>query len=170
MRGRAWTCVVSCTAACARVRFCLWFCVCACHEILRTCETHTAHQRTNNEHTNKANTHNLWMLCMCSHTVWKDVSRGTALAAETRSLSTFLPLLPMSCLLPLLPPITTLHSVISTLGPYVENLTKAAVSDYNELERSMSVGNKERTVAATNMNKESSRSHAVFSIIFTQTT
>lgn len=30
-------------------------------------------------------------------------------------------------------------------------------------------GNKSRTVAATNMNNESSRSHAVFSVILTQT-
>lgn len=33
----------------------------------------------------------------------------------------------------------------------------------------MSEGNKSRTVAATNMNEESSRSHAVFNIIITQT-
>lgn len=33
----------------------------------------------------------------------------------------------------------------------------------------MSEGNKSRTVAATNMNEESSRSHAVFNIILTQT-
>ena len=33
----------------------------------------------------------------------------------------------------------------------------------------MSEGNKSRTVAATNMNEESSRSHGVFSIIVTQT-
>lgn len=33
----------------------------------------------------------------------------------------------------------------------------------------MSEGNKSRTVAATNMNEESSRSHAVFNIIVTQT-
>ena len=30
-------------------------------------------------------------------------------------------------------------------------------------------GNKSRTVASTNMNNESSRSHAVFSIVLTQT-
>ena len=34
----------------------------------------------------------------------------------------------------------------------------------------MSEGNKSRTVAATQMNAESSRSHAVFSIVLTQTT
>lgn len=33
----------------------------------------------------------------------------------------------------------------------------------------MAEGNKSRTVAATNMNSESSRSHAVFSVILTQT-
>ena len=33
----------------------------------------------------------------------------------------------------------------------------------------MCEGNKSRTVAATNMNSESSRSHAVFNIIMTQT-
>ncbi len=33
----------------------------------------------------------------------------------------------------------------------------------------MSEGNKSRTVAATQMNTESSRSHAVFSILLTQT-
>lgn len=38
-----------------------------------------------------------------------------------------------------------------------------------DIESLMSEGNKSRTVAATNMNEESSRSHAVFSIIVTQT-
>lgn len=33
----------------------------------------------------------------------------------------------------------------------------------------MTEGNKSRTVAATNMNSESSRSHAVFTVILTQT-
>ena len=33
----------------------------------------------------------------------------------------------------------------------------------------MSEGNKSRTVAAINMNEESSRSHAVFNIVITQT-
>ncbi|XP_011822976.1 PREDICTED: kinesin-like protein KIF13A [Mandrillus leucophaeus] len=39
----------------------------------------------------------------------------------------------------------------------------------NDIESLMSEGNKSRTVAATNMNEESSRSHAVFNIIITQT-
>uniref|UniRef100_A0A673N2C4 Kinesin-like protein n=1 Tax=Sinocyclocheilus rhinocerous TaxID=307959 RepID=A0A673N2C4_9TELE len=38
-----------------------------------------------------------------------------------------------------------------------------------DIESLMSEGNKSRTVAATNMNEESSRSHAVFSVIVTQT-
>ena len=40
---------------------------------------------------------------------------------------------------------------------------------YQDIANLMSEGNKSRTVAATNMNSESSRSHAVFSIIVTQT-
>ena len=54
-------------------------------------------------------------------------------------------------------------------GPYVEDLTQCAVTNFEELETLMMVGNKERTVAATNMNSESSRSHAVFTVVFTQT-
>uniref|UniRef100_A0AAR2K296 Kinesin family member 13A n=1 Tax=Pygocentrus nattereri TaxID=42514 RepID=A0AAR2K296_PYGNA len=50
------------------------------------------------------------------------------------------------------------------LGPYVDGLSQLA-----DIESLMSEGNKSRTVAATNMNEESSRSHAVFSIIITQT-
>ena len=38
-----------------------------------------------------------------------------------------------------------------------------------DIERLMVEGNKVRTVASTNMNAESSRSHAVFSIVVTQT-
>lgn len=38
-----------------------------------------------------------------------------------------------------------------------------------DIESLMSEGNKSRTVAATNMNEESSRSHAVFKIILTHT-
>ena len=37
-----------------------------------------------------------------------------------------------------------------------------------DIDNLMSEGNKSRTVAATNMNSESSRSHAVFNIIVTQ--
>ncbi|KAM9827173.1 kinesin-like protein KIF1C [Neosynchiropus ocellatus] len=54
------------------------------------------------------------------------------------------------------------------LGPYVEDLSKLAVTGYNDIYDLMDVGNKARTVAATNMNETSSRSHAVFTIVFTQ--
>uniref|UniRef100_A0A8C1FZH1 plus-end-directed kinesin ATPase n=1 Tax=Cyprinus carpio carpio TaxID=630221 RepID=A0A8C1FZH1_CYPCA len=54
------------------------------------------------------------------------------------------------------------------MGPYVEDLSKLAVTSYNDIQDLMDSGNKARTVAATNMNETSSRSHAVFNIIFTQ--
>lgn len=54
------------------------------------------------------------------------------------------------------------------LGPYVEDLSKLAVTSYHDIHSLMDEGNKARTVAATNMNETSSRSHAVFTIIFTQ--
>uniref|UniRef100_A0A8C2D0I6 Kinesin family member 13A n=1 Tax=Cyprinus carpio TaxID=7962 RepID=A0A8C2D0I6_CYPCA len=55
------------------------------------------------------------------------------------------------------------------LGPYVDGLSQLAVMNFEDIESLMSEGNKSRTVAATNMNEESSRSHAVFSVIVTQT-
>ncbi|XP_035882358.1 kinesin-like protein KIF13A isoform X3 [Phyllostomus discolor] len=55
------------------------------------------------------------------------------------------------------------------LGPYVDGLSQLAVTSFEDIESLMSEGNKSRTVAATNMNEESSRSHAVFNIIITQT-
>ena len=54
------------------------------------------------------------------------------------------------------------------LGPYVEDLAKLAVQNYSDISDLMDEGNKSRTVASTNMNETSSRSHAVFSIILTQ--
>ncbi|RMX45203.1 hypothetical protein pdam_00021088 [Pocillopora damicornis] len=54
------------------------------------------------------------------------------------------------------------------LGPYVEGLTKLVVSSFKDIENLMIEGNKSRTVAATNMNTESSRSHAVFNIVLTR--
>jgi kinesin family protein 1 len=56
----------------------------------------------------------------------------------------------------------------SKLGPYVENLAKLAVTSFANINDLMDEGNKARTVAATNMNETSSRSHAVFTIILTQ--
>uniref|UniRef100_M3XPR4 Kinesin family member 13B n=1 Tax=Mustela putorius furo TaxID=9669 RepID=M3XPR4_MUSPF len=57
----------------------------------------------------------------------------------------------------------------NVLGPYVDGLSKLAVTSYKDIESLMSEGNKSRTVAATNMNEESSRSHAVFKITLTHT-
>lgn len=70
------------------------------------------------------------------------------------------------------------------LGPYVDNLEKMAVCSYDDINDLMDAGNKARlasssvilfvtpmcyrTVAATNMNSTSSRSHAVFTIVLTQ--
>lgn len=50
----------------------------------------------------------------------------------------------------------------------MENLSKLAVASFKDISGLMSEGNKSRTVAATQMNAESSRSHAVFSILLTQ--
>ncbi|XP_078712139.1 kinesin-like protein KIF13A isoform X4 [Lampetra fluviatilis] len=55
------------------------------------------------------------------------------------------------------------------LGPYVDGLSQLAVRTFQDIDSLMSEGNKSRTVAATNMNEESSRSHAVFTITLTQT-
>ncbi|XP_063992810.1 kinesin-like protein KIF13A isoform X2 [Diachasmimorpha longicaudata] len=57
----------------------------------------------------------------------------------------------------------------NVLGPYVDGLSQLAVTSYQDIDNLMTEGNKSRTVAATNMNSESSRSHAVFSVIVTQT-
>lgn len=54
------------------------------------------------------------------------------------------------------------------MGPYVEDLSKLVVKEYMDIHRLIDEGNKARTVAATNMNETSSRSHAVFTLIFTQ--
>lgn len=53
-------------------------------------------------------------------------------------------------------------------GPYVEDLAKLVVQSFQEIENLMDEGNKARTVAATNMNETSSRSHAVFTLTLTQ--
>ena len=57
----------------------------------------------------------------------------------------------------------------SVLGPYVAGLSQLAVVSFTEIEQLMVEGNKSRTVAATNMNNESSRSHAVFTLVLTFT-
>ncbi|XP_069117380.1 kinesin-like protein KIF16B isoform X2 [Argopecten irradians] len=54
------------------------------------------------------------------------------------------------------------------LGPYVQDLSKHTVCDYDDIKALMDRGNSIRTTAATNMNDTSSRSHAIFTIVFTQ--
>lgn len=53
-------------------------------------------------------------------------------------------------------------------GPYVEGLTKQHVSDFDSIEVLMDQGNRLRATASTRMNNASSRSHAIFTIKFTQ--
>ncbi|XP_054459623.1 kinesin-like protein KIF16B isoform X4 [Anoplopoma fimbria] len=53
-------------------------------------------------------------------------------------------------------------------GPYVEDLSKHLVQNYSDVEELMEAGNINRTTASTSMNDVSSRSHAIFTINFTQ--
>lgn len=56
----------------------------------------------------------------------------------------------------------------SQFGNYVEDLTKLVVTCYEDVKDCIELGNKSRTVASTNMNATSSRSHAIFTINVTQ--
>ncbi|KAK2180705.1 hypothetical protein NP493_430g01016 [Ridgeia piscesae] len=53
-------------------------------------------------------------------------------------------------------------------GPYVEGLSKHIVMNFSDIKELMDKGNASRTTAATNMNDVSSRSHAIFTVLFTQ--
>ncbi|XP_044069186.1 uncharacterized protein kif16bb [Siniperca chuatsi] len=53
-------------------------------------------------------------------------------------------------------------------GPYVENLSKHLVHNHSDMEDLIILGNANRTTASTGMNDCSSRSHAIFTIGFTQ--
>ncbi|XP_019725895.1 kinesin-like protein KIF16B, partial [Hippocampus comes] len=53
-------------------------------------------------------------------------------------------------------------------GPYVENLSKHLVHDYSNMEELITAGNANRITARTRINDSSSRSHAIFTICFTQ--
>ncbi|XP_029926556.1 uncharacterized protein kif16bb isoform X2 [Myripristis murdjan] len=53
-------------------------------------------------------------------------------------------------------------------GPYVENLSKHLVHSHSDMEELIILGNANRTTASTGMNDVSSRSHAIFTISFTQ--
>ena len=51
-----------------------------------------------------------------------------------------------------------------TLGVYVEGLSKWPVMSYPDIESKISEGNKNKTIAATAMNADSSRAHTIVSI------
>nr|XP_039263743.1 kinesin-like protein KIF3A [Styela clava] len=51
------------------------------------------------------------------------------------------------------------------IGVYVKDLSMFVVNNADDMDRVMTLGNKNRSVGATNMNEHSSRSHAIFSII-----
>ncbi|KAH7822855.1 kinesin 3 [Monocercomonoides exilis] len=55
-----------------------------------------------------------------------------------------------------------------TKGVYVENSLEELVSNYDEIESLLDAGEKSRTVAATQMNATSSRSHSILTIFFTR--
>lgn len=54
-------------------------------------------------------------------------------------------------------------------GAYVEGLSRLAVGGFIDIERLIEEGTKARTVASTNMNETSSRSHSIFTLILCQT-
>lgn len=53
-------------------------------------------------------------------------------------------------------------------GPFVDGLTVHEVTDFEQIQELMDIGNTNRTTAATGMNDTSSRSHAVFTMEFKQ--
>lgn len=55
-----------------------------------------------------------------------------------------------------------------TTGPYVENAIVAPVASYTDCLNVINAGNTKRHVASTNLNIASSRSHAIFTLIITQ--
>lgn len=67
---------------------------------------------------------------------------------------------------------TSLHNrrVSLLLSSFFPDLSKHLVQNYSDVEELMDAGNINRTTAATGMNDVSSRSHAIFTIKFTQVT
>jgi hypothetical protein len=55
-----------------------------------------------------------------------------------------------------------------TEGPYIKDLTEVPVRSIGEVLNWMKLGDRSRTVASTNMNDTSSRSHAVFTLVLKQ--
>lgn len=50
------------------------------------------------------------------------------------------------------------------IGVYVKDLSQAVCHNADDMERTMTAGNRNRSVGATQMNERSSRSHAIFSV------
>jgi hypothetical protein len=50
-------------------------------------------------------------------------------------------------------------------GVYVKDLTAVVVKDYAEIDQVLELGNKHRSVGATAMNADSSRSHSLFTVV-----
>ena len=57
---------------------------------------------------------------------------------------------------------------VKNMGFYCEGLTKKNVDSYAEIDQFLAEGNRNRTIAATNMNATSSRAHTIFFILFQQ--
>ncbi|CAI9602503.1 unnamed protein product [Staurois parvus] len=55
------------------------------------------------------------------------------------------------------------------IGPYVEELSCHAVQSYEKIKLLLDQGNKQRAIAETKMNEQSSRSHAILTLTVTQT-
>ena len=56
----------------------------------------------------------------------------------------------------------------NSLYAIISDLSKHLVVNYNDIDELITQGNANRTTAATNMNDVSSRSHAIFTVVFTQ--
>ena len=61
------------------------------------------------------------------------------------------------------------NKIHACLHTHIQTKKHACIHTQQDIDNLMNEGNKSRTVAATNMNNESSRSHAVFNVILTQT-
>jgi kinesin family protein 3/17 len=53
---------------------------------------------------------------------------------------------------------------LSDVGVYVKDLSVYMVNTADDMDKLMTMGNKNRSIGATQMNAHSSRSHAIFSI------
>jgi hypothetical protein len=52
------------------------------------------------------------------------------------------------------------------LGIYIDGLNKCPVSSYEDIEKQVDIGTKNRSIASTQMNATSSRAHTIIEIAF----